>query len=95
MQRLGTQQAAIIEPIVATAAAVILAVLIGFMMTAAPKTTLASAATQAADQSDMIAGTVKGAVCSKHAWPHFEQRCQFDLRNADYAPRAVRVLAFR
>jgi hypothetical protein len=37
-----------------------------------------------------------GAACSARGWPHYEQSCQFDLRQpADALARTVRVIAMR
>jgi hypothetical protein len=37
----------------------------------------------------------KGAACSSHGWPYFEQSCQFDLRRPADQVRTVRVIALR
>ncbi len=46
-------------------------------------------------KSDRIPALLKGAACSSRGWPHYEPRCQFDLRRPANEARTVRVIALR
>ena len=50
---------------------------------------------QASAKGDRLPVFVKGTACSSLGWPHYEQRCQFDMRRAADDVRTVRVLALR
>jgi hypothetical protein len=43
-------------------------------------------------QPDLAA---KATACLLQGWPHYEPRCQFDLRTSDGQIRSVRVIALR
>jgi hypothetical protein len=46
-------------------------------------------------KADRLVVPVKGTACSRHGWPNFEPKCQFDLRETSSAARTVRVIALR
>ena len=43
---------------------------------------------------DRLPVVAKGAACSQHGWPHYEQSCLFDKRGAANDARKVRVIEF-
>jgi hypothetical protein len=46
-------------------------------------------------KGDRLSVLAKGAACSSLGWPHYERKCQFDMRRpADEMP-AVRIIALR
>jgi len=91
------------RPIVRLAAAVFVAGVIAFAVTAAPAANEhkvnASAAEQALPQhsakADRLRAPRRGAACSAHGWPSFEPKCQFDVRETASEARVVRVIALR
>jgi hypothetical protein len=90
------------KPIVRMAAAALVAAAIAFAITAAPAANdFAPTRVQDAKQPSTIAMAdrlrvpVKGSACSAHAWPNFEPKCQFDLREPGGEARTVRVIALR
>jgi hypothetical protein len=90
------------KPAVRMAAAALVAGAIAFAITAAPAASdFAPTQAQDAKQPSTIAVAarlrvpVKGTACSAHAWPNFEPKCQFDLREPAGEARAVRVIALR
>jgi hypothetical protein len=46
-------------------------------------------------KADRLRVPLKGAACSKHGWPNFEPKCQFDIREPAGIARTVRVIALR
>jgi hypothetical protein len=46
-------------------------------------------------KNDALPALGKGAVCSSHGWPHYEQSCLFDRRGAANEASAVRIIAVR
>ena len=90
------------EPIVRMAAAALVAGAIALAITAAPAANDASVR-QAQDvkqlqtvaRADRLRVPVKGTACSVHAWPNFEPKCQFDVREPAGEARTVRVIALR
>jgi hypothetical protein len=56
---------------------------------------LASAAPQAnaEPQTTPVEVSAKGAACSSHSWPYYDQDCRFDLRTSAKMPPTVRVIA--
>jgi hypothetical protein len=46
-------------------------------------------------KDDRLPTLAKGTACSSRGWPHYEQRCQFDLRRPAQAAQAVRIIALR
>lgn len=93
------------KPIVRMAAAALVAGAIALAITAAPAAS-AFAPTQAQEakdnqrpstlgKADRLRVPVKGAGCSVHGWPAFEQKCQFDVRQPAREARMVRVIALR
>ena len=74
------------KPIVKMAIAATITGLFVFATSAAPKAS-ASVDTRALPQpsaiGDRLSLRMTGAACSRHAWPNFEQRCQFDFRNPE------------
>ena len=86
------------KPIVKMAVAATIAGLFVFATSAAPKANASvdtPALPQPSAKGDRLTLHVKGAACSRHAWPNFEQRCQFDFRNPESEARTVRVIALR
>lgn len=87
-------------PIVRMAAAALVAGAVALAITAAPAANDASV-TQEAKQvqtsarADRLRVPVKGTACSVHAWPNFEPKCQFDVREPAGEARTVRVIALR
>ena len=47
------------------------------------------------EKADRFRPPVKGAACSRHGWPAFEPKCQFDIREPADEARTVRVIALR
>lgn len=90
------------KPTVRIAAATLVAGAIAFAITAAPAAN-GAAVTQAQDakqiqtvaRADRLRVPVKGTACSAHAWPNFEPKCQFDVREPAGEARTVRVIALR
>jgi hypothetical protein len=90
------------KPILRIAAAALVAGAIALAITAAPAgNDFVPAQVQDAKQPSTIAMAdrlrvpVKGTACSVHAWPNFEPKCQFDLREPAGEARTVRVIALR
>jgi hypothetical protein len=90
------------KPIIRMAAAALVAGAIAFAITAAPAANdFAATQAQATEQPLTVAKAnylrvpVKGTACSAHAWPNFEPKCQFDLREPADEARTVRVIALR
>src|ERR1700693_1968430 len=86
------------KPIILVAVAAAIAGLFVFVASAAPKANVSvdtRSLPQASAKGDRPPLHVKGGACSQHAWPNFEQRCQFDFRNPESEARTVRVIAFR
>jgi hypothetical protein len=85
------------------AAAVFVAGVIAFAVTAAPAANkpnrTANADEQASPQhfakADRLRAPLRGAACSAHGWPSFEPKCQFDVRESASEARTVRVIALR
>jgi hypothetical protein len=46
-------------------------------------------------KADRLPVRTKGAACSSHAWPYYDQDCRFDLRSPANVARAIRVIALR
>src|SRR4051794_23046618 len=46
-------------------------------------------------KADRLPVLVKGTACSTLGWPHYEQRCQFDMRRPADEMWAVRIIALR
>ena len=90
------------KPTVRIAAAALVAGAIALAITAAPAANdfavpQAQNATQplTVAKADRLRVPVKGTACSAHAWPNFEPKCQFDLREPAGEARTVRVIALR
>ena len=86
------------RPIITMTSAAAIAGLFVFATAAAPKATVPDDTRplpQAAAKGDRLPLHVKGAACSRHGWPDFELKCQFDLRRADNEAQTVRVIALR
>jgi hypothetical protein len=86
------------KSIIRMAVAATIAGLFVFVASAAPRTNVSvdtRPLPQVSAKGDRLPLHVKGAACSRHAWPNFEQRCQFDFRNPDSEARTVRVIALR
>jgi hypothetical protein len=54
----------------------------------------ASPQANAEPQITPVEVSAKGAACSSHSWPYYDQDCRFDLRSAKALPM-VRVIALR
>ena len=50
---------------------------------------------QAYGKGDRLPAHSKGAACSTRGWPHYEPKCQFDLRQPGNVARTVRIIALR
>ena len=86
------------KPIIRMAVAATIAGLFVFVASAAPKANVSvdmRPPPQSSAKGDHLPLHVKGTACSKHGWPNFEQRCQFDFRNPESEARTVRVIALR
>jgi hypothetical protein len=46
-------------------------------------------------KADHLRAPVRGNACSRHGWPAFEPKCQFDIREPADEARTVRVIALR
>jgi hypothetical protein len=46
-------------------------------------------------KGDRLPMLVAGVACSSRGWPHYEQRCQFDLRMPAIEARTVRIISLR
>jgi len=78
------------------AIAAVIAGLVVFAASASPKAGAADAASApAAAKGDRLAFALRGTACSRHGWPNFERKCQFDVRMPANEARTVRVLALR
>ena len=90
------------EPILRTVAATLAAGTIALAITVAPAAK-GHEPTQAQDtrpaqtsaKADRMRVRLWGNACSLRAWPNFEPRCQFDLREPIGEARTVRVIALR
>jgi hypothetical protein len=51
--------------------------------------------TQPLAKADDLPIQVKGAACSSHSWPDYDQDCRFDLRSPAKPVQMVRVIALR
>jgi len=91
------------RPIVRMTAAVFVAGVIAFAVTAAPAANDAKVNASAAEQAlpqhfamaDRLRAPLKGAACSVQGWPDFEPKCEFDVRETANEARPVRVIALR
>ena len=91
------------RPIVRMTAAVFVAGVIAFAVTAAPAANDAKGAGRATElelpqhfaMADRLRAPLKGAACSAHGWPSFEPKCQFDVRETASEARTVRIIALR
>ena len=46
-------------------------------------------------EADRLPVRTRGAACSSHAWPYYDQDCRFDLRSPANVARTIRVIALR
>jgi hypothetical protein len=86
------------KPAMRIAAAAVIAGLIVFATSTAPKAAapdISQISPASAAKSDRQILAIKGAACSQHGWPDFEQTCQFDTRTAVGDARTVRIIALR
>ena len=91
------------RPIVRMTAAVSVAGVIAFAVTAAPAANDAKGAGRATElelpqhfaMADRLRAPLKGAACSVQGWPDFEPKCQFDVRETASEARTVRIIALR
>lgn len=88
---------------IAAASAVMAATLIGGLsiflvsgvLQAKAQPQIETVARQDRAKADRLSVLVKGAACSSLGWPHYEPKCQFDMRRAADERRTVRVIALR
>ena len=84
------------KQIIRIAAAALVAGVIAFAINVAPAANDHKAMQgQPSAKGDRLPLAVKGTACSKHSWPNFEQRCQFDFRRSADKARTVRIIAVR
>ena len=84
------------EPTTRIAAAVFVASVIAFAVTAAPAANDGAATPpQPSAKTDRLHVPVKGTACSMHGWPNFEPKCQFDLREPAGEARTIRIIDLR
>ena len=86
------------RPLIKIAVAAAIAGFVVFITTLAPQANAPAdtrALPQATSRGDRLPLAVKGAACSKHGWPDFEQRCQFDFRKPANEEQKVRIIALR
>jgi hypothetical protein len=76
-------------------AAVVVALTSGAPEAKADTSLLLAPQHQSSAKSDRIPTLLKGAACSSRGWPHYEARCQSDLRQPASEARPVRVIALR
>ena len=77
-------------------AAVFVAGVIAFAITAAPAASVHEAKqVQLTSKADRLGPALKRADCSSQGWPWFESKCQFDLRESNGQAHSVRVIALR
>lgn len=83
-----------LNQIIRTISALLVAATVAFAVTAAP-----AANDDVAKQVPVLVkaetAAVTGSRCSQQAWPDYETKCQFDVRRAGGDARSVRVLALR
>jgi hypothetical protein len=87
-----------LRPIIKIAVAAAIASVVVFLTTLARRANAPAdthASPQTSTKGDRLPLAVKGAACSKHGWPDFEQRCQFDLRKPANKEQQVRIIALR
>jgi hypothetical protein len=92
------QRNGMFKPTIRVAVAAAIVGLFVFVASAAPMANMSvdpRPLPQVSAKGDRLPLHVKGAACSQRAWPHFEQRCQFDFRNPESEARSVRVIALR
>jgi hypothetical protein len=88
----------VFKPIIKIAVAAAIAGVMVFLTTLAPKANApvdTRALPQASAKGNRLPLAVKGAACSAHGWPDFEQRCQFDFRKPANEGQKVRIIALR
>ena len=84
------------KPIIGMTVAATIAGLVAFATAAVPQASASiDTLPPASVKGDRLPLHVRGAACSRHGWPDFERRCQFDLRNPASEARTVRVIALR
>ena len=80
------------KPVIAAAAAALVAGLAASLAFGAPEVTTGTPSASPA-QDDPIAGFATGAAaCSQHAWPAYEPRCLLDTTRSVGDVRKVRVI---
>jgi hypothetical protein len=92
------QGARLLNPIIKIAVAATIAGAVVFLTTAAPKANApedTDALPLASVKGDRLPLVTRGTACSKHGWPNFEHRCQFDFRQPTHETQTVRVIALR
>jgi len=88
----------VFRPVIKIVVAAAIAGVVVFLTTLAPQANApvdTRALPQASTKGDRLPLAVKGAACSKHGWPDFEQRCQFDFRKPANEGQQVRIIALR
>jgi hypothetical protein len=85
------------RPIIKIAVVAAVAGAVVFVTTLAPQANApadTAALPQTSSKGDRLP-LAKGAACSKHGWPDFEPRCQFDFRKPANEAQQVRIIALR
>ncbi len=87
------------QSITAIATCALVISLVAFLTSVVPKANAESQVKithhQQHAKGDRLSTHMKGATCSSHSWPYYEQSCQFDLRRPANEMRAVRVIVLR
>ena len=86
-----------VQSVSAAAAAALVGSLAAFLTPGAPQARAdtqleAPASPRSASKGDRLPQLVTGRPCSSKSWPHYDQRCQFDLRRSADDVRAVRIV---
>jgi hypothetical protein len=98
MRTWGLQMDKSFGPIIKIALAAAIAGVVVFLTTLAPQANAPAdtrTLSQATAKGDRLPLAVKGAACSRHAWPDFDRRCQFDFRKPANEEQQVRIIALR
>ena len=86
-----------VQSLSAAAAAALVGSLAAFLTPVAPQARAdtqleAPASPRSTSKGDRLPQLVTGRACSSKSWPHYDQRCQFDLRRSVDDVRVVRMV---
>jgi hypothetical protein len=86
-----------VQSLSAAAAAALVGSLAAFLTPVAPQARAdtqaeAPASSRSMSKGDRLPLLVTGRACSSKSWPHYDQRCQIDLRRSVDDVRAVRIV---